>query len=185
MKFKFLNRRLSVKYIFPLALPVLIGIILPVLEFQNQLQESDTLIKTFEAFEEFEELLERDQDGDRSDVLRQAQRRALIQDTKFFIVALSKNIAISIISVDVWAITTLFTLSHQLKKIKNNPSDLYAYPLMAIFIHIILVAMCNSIATPRANWRITTGCIFMSISVLTGISVREVIWINIDSLESE
>ena len=101
----------------------------------------------------------------------------LFFDVRRFAYDATRSIAVSIITVDVWALTTLLTVSTV-----TRASILYAYPLVGMFLHIIFLILYSTISDPDSNWALGAEGLITILALLVGWKVRDVIWKYHDSL---
>ena len=177
---------------FPIALPILMGLILAFAEFSADL--------TATAF-----LMNR-QGGGFEDMF--------IKDIVKLWLSVSKNVGSAVFAIDLWALTTLF-VSRDLPRARL----IYAFPVLGIFAHFILLLvivgvsnLANAFDTAAEIARIgadqndgpakgglilnpdpneietrafvarTMASIFVAISIVVGWAVRRGVWVHHDSI---
>ena len=111
---------------------------------------------------------------DREAVERDSARRFLVVDLGSFLYRLSEGVAASVISIDIWALTTLLAYRPNMTVIPP-----YAYPTLGIILHFVLVLLVMA-AGKLSYWgepiRLSLALTFMLLSVAIGWLVRDKVW---------
>ncbi|MBN1885999.1 MAG: hypothetical protein JW876_10825 [Candidatus Krumholzibacteriota bacterium] len=115
-----------------------------------------------------------------SQVANSRYMRNIRTDVKKWVATASESICLSIISIDIWAFSILFTLGAG-----RNAGQLYAYPLVGIFLHIVLLIICNVVSNPQSTLRLSFAAVVGFIAIIVAIWVRDIIWKFCDGREEK
>ena len=186
-------KRASSQYWFPILIPVFIGLLLPLLQLQSNISETETLEDMSEAvrlFSRIEEFISQqnedsstqpmdDQSVNMSDQSDFSITDIFKTDLRSFISQATKNLVVSVITIDVWAFTMLFTIRY-----RTHESNLaFAPPVIALFLHMCLMIGAASIPGTDDVVQLMLEGVILLIAVAAAIWVREVIWKNIDGID--
>ncbi|AZZ98457.1 hypothetical protein [Pseudoalteromonas sp. R3] len=108
------------QYWFPILIPLLIGLLLPLLQLGSNFQQTETTTGIAEQLVEWieesgEELSLEDRDELQSTISEQKAKVFWDVMTNFYSEVV-KSIVVALISVDVWALSVLFTIKVHTKK---------------------------------------------------------------------
>ena len=185
-------KRTSSQYWFPILIPVFIGLLLPLLQLQSNISETETMgnLSTLgEMISQIEESTEQqneessiqslDDQSDSSTTDKFKIVDLLKIDLRNFVSQATKSLVVSIITIDVWAFTMLFTIRY-----RTHDSNLaFAPPVIALFLHMCLMIGAASIPGTDDIVLLMLEGVILLIAVGAAIWVREVIWKNIDGID--
>ena len=183
-----LKRLRETRYGLPIVLPIVVG---TVTAFANLPADvGQTVFKyrqDVQKIEDFEERLDFDQktDQERSEIegriaaLRKKVRsyyfpRNIISDLASLLKSISEGVAASVISVDIWAFTVIYSTYASRKK--TDPP--YMYPVIGMIVHFILLLFIVSVGqlTVYSKWVALISIATMIVAIITSVVVRNGVW---------
>ena len=175
-------------YWFPIAVPILIGLILPLLQLQVNISQTDMILLMLDVRqdqieeqirEELSELLGPSQindfiqsiDADNSGEDTQAVVDAYLSHLRNFLFSATDSILVSLITIDVWALTILFTST----ALGRGSNLSFASPVIALFLHICIIIVAQNVPE-IVEQKTLLDILFILIAGALAFWVRNVIW---------
>ena len=182
--------RTSSQYWFPLLVPLLIGLLLPLLQLNASFSETETM----QGLNNLSNMrsgrtpspVGPNEEGEVLDAPEEQKEfsmsKAIKIDLRKFLTDAVKSLVVAVISIDVWALTTLFTVRDRTQR--SNLA--FAVPVVALLLHVCLMIGATSIPGKPGEFSLAKTISETLILLLAFVAagwVREVIWKNIDGIE--
>jgi hypothetical protein len=99
-------------------------------------------------------------------------QKILAKSLMQFVMESCNNISFAAITVDLWALTVVMSMSGALA----TPSYVFIWSLLAICVHIVLLVLCKSFSISLTGWGVLISPLLTITAVAVALAVRLMMW---------